>query len=594
MLPLPALLAFDTPRLALSLLAVEPRLRGIAFSAPVGSGKSALLKGFSTLVPDVHSIDLPLSSDTEALLGGLDVEATLRIGKKIFRDGLLAQSNGSALIAEACNLLPDQTVNLLLGALDEGCVRIERDGISRRLDTRFCLLTSFDPAEGVPRAHLLDRLGMIVTLPVVSAHDARAEILRRHLSPNDEEWGEELELMRSVIHSARQLVPEVTVSSRIASQLIEVAMAMGVEGHRADHFARLVARASAALGLRTEVTEEDADLAIRLVLMPRATQLPQTAPPPQAPADEPPPLSGDDKSQEPQSTRNEDTPPEPVDEVLDAITMELPAVLESLPFAHQRSGRAGSRGAIEGSRGRHIGSIPGSIRNRRLDVIATLRAASRWQRLRPKGRSRVCVKVDDFRVKRFRSKAGSLFVFAVDASGSMALNRMRQAKGAVHALLAQAYVHRDKVALVSFRSDAATMLLPPSNSVELLRRAVDQIPTGGATPIAATLLKTLEIAEQSRRKGFKNVCLVMLTDGRANVGLQGDRTLIESELKALGRRLGESGVRSLVIDTQRSFISHGPGKSLADWMDGQYLYLPNASAEQLAHAVKGYRANTDR
>jgi magnesium chelatase subunit D len=586
MLPLPALVAFDTPRLALCMLALEPRLRGVALSAPVGSGKSALLRGFSALIPDLPIIDLPLGSDQEALLGGLDIEATLRQGKRVFRDGLFARANGSALIAEACNLLPEQTINLLLGALDEGCVRIERDGVSRRIETRFRLLTSFDPAEGNPRAHLLDRVGLIVTLPRIQASAARREILQRHLHPNSAEWTEELELLRALIDSARQALADIIVTKRVQRQLINAALALGIEGHRADQFARLATCASAALALRSEISDDDVETAIKLVLLPRATRLPQQDSPPEPSI--PDQLTPNPESAPTDLTDERDTAAsaEPIDEVLEAIAVNLTDTLDQMHFVRQRGGRSGSRGAVEGSRGRHISSVPDSIRRKRLDVIATLRAASRWQKVRAKGHTRVAIKAEDFRIKRFRSKAGSLFIFAVDASGSMALNRMRQAKGAVHALLSQAYINRDKVALVTFRGDGADLLLPPTNSVELLRRAVDQIPTGGGTPVAATILRTLEVAEQARRKGFKNVSLVMLTDGRANVALKGDRAMVEQELEVLCRSVIDARINALIIDTQRSFLSHSPGEKLAKWLSGQYLYLPNASAGQLTTIVK--------
>jgi magnesium chelatase subunit D len=586
MLPLTGLVAFDAPRLALSMLALDSRLRGIALSGSIGNGKSALLTGFAALVPDLAIFDLPVSGDQEALLGGLDVEATIKSGRRVFREGLLARAHGGVLLAEACHLLPEHTVNVLMSALDESRVRIERDGVSRQIDTHFRLLTSFDPQEGMPRAHLLDRIGLIVSLPKLSSGLERKEVLRRHLHSSDDEWTEELDLMRSLIDSAREILPDVSISQKMTRKIIDTALALGVEGHRADRFAQLTACASAALALRTEVIDDDLEIAVRLVLLPRATRVPANSTPPEQ-RENPTPPPAESSVESNAGVSQTEQPPEPIDEVLEAIETDLPIALESLPFARQRTGRSGSRGAVEGTRGRHIGSVPGSLRRRRLDVVATLRAASRWQRLRPRGKSRVSVKSEDFRVKRFRSKAGTLFIFAVDASGSMALNRMRQAKGAVHALLTQAYIHRDKVSLVTFRGESAEVALPPTNSVELLRRAVDQIPTGGGTPIAATLLRTMEIAEAARRKGFKNICLVLLTDGRANIGLRGNRQAVEQELQLLSLNLANQKIQSLVIDTQRSFLSHGPGENLAGWLGGRYLYLPNASADQLARAAVG-------
>ncbi len=585
-MPLPGLVALDTPRLALLLLAVEPRLRGIAFAGPAGSGKSALLHGLAALLPDLPFEMLPLGSDEEALLGGLDLEATLARGARVVRHGLLARADGGLLAAEDCNLLPEGTVNLLLGALDAGEVRIEREGLSLRSPCRLRLVATFDPAEGPPRAHLLDRVGLIVPLPRLAPAGARGEIVRRHLSPAADLWEEDLAVLRDVIAVARESLGDIRLSEPQARELTRAAVALGVQGHRADLFAQLAARASAALALRDAVQREDLELAVRLVLVPRATQQPTAPPTEPPPATETPPQSSEDSPPDPPTEPPADGDVELTEEVLAALAIDLPDVLATLPFRSARGGRSGSRGSTDGTRGRHVTSVPGTPREGRLDVIATLRAAARWQRLRPHGVRQVVVRGEDIRIKRFRDKAGALFVFAVDASGSMALNRMRQAKGAVHALLEKAYVNRDRVALMSFRGQGAELLLPPTGSVELLRRAVDQIPTGGGTPLAATLVAALEVAQQARRRGLHNVVLVLLTDARANVGLKADRAGVEDELRQLALLTAASGLKALVIDTQRSYLSQGSAQKLATWLGGQYLYLPGASGATIAAAAQ--------
>lgn len=589
-MPIGGLVALDVPRLALMMLAVDPALRGIALAAPAGSGKSALLHGMRELQPDLPWVELPLGCDSEALLGGLDLEATLHQGHRVIRSGALARAHGGFLVAESCNLMDDGSANTLLGALEDGVVRIEREGLSLRSPAEFRLLTSFDPSEGAPRAHLLDRLGLIVMMPTIRASEARASIVRRHLQPDAETWNDEALLLRGLIESAREQLPHITLGDAQRRELIRMADALGVQGHRADLFAIRVARASAALGLRDEVQREDLELAARLVLLPRATRHPDTthsAPPPEPPASDtpPPPDSNDEIEPDSDSVPSEDQL-ELAEEVLDSLAVDLPDALSSLSFARQRSGRSGSRGATSGQRGRHVSSVPGLPRGQRLDVIATLRAAARWQRVRTRRRHGIMLTSDDFRIKKYRSKAGALFIFAVDASGSMALNRMRQAKGAVHALLEQAYVNRDRVALLAFRGDEADLLLPPTGSVELLRRAVDQLPTGGGTPIAASLVASLEVADQAKRRGFGNIVLVMLTDGRANVGLKTDRAGVDAEVKQLARSVAETGIRSLVIDTQRSFLSQGNATQLARALGGDYLYLPNAQGTAIAAAAR--------
>lgn len=270
-----------------------------------------------------------------------------------------------------------------------------------------------------------------------------------------------------------------------------------------------------------------------------------------------------------------------------ALLTELPMSLNDLPFRTIRRGRAGSRGATNGTRGRHIRSTAGDPRRARIDVPSTLRAAAPWQPLRHKNAHsarRILLRVDDVRVKEFRSKAGVLFCFVVDASGSMALNRMRQAKGAVQTLLQQAYVHRDRVALLAFRGVQCDVLLPASQSVELARRALDILPTGGTTPLAAALLGTIEVAKQARGKGIQQCVALFLTDGRGNVGLQ-DGVAIDAEITTLAAAVAAAGIKSVVLDTQRNYLSRGEGRVLAEKLAGEYIYLPNASGADIAQTA---------
>ncbi len=564
------------------LLAVEPRLKGVVFSGPPGSGKSALLRGFQELEPALPCVHVPLGCDQDGLLGGLDLEATLNQGTRVLRAGALMRANGGAVLLDACNLLGNGADTVIMSALEDGEVRLEREGLSLRAAAKFRLVAGYDPAEGNPRAHLLDRIGLIVTMPDLSRAEARAAILRRHMGAEDPEWVDELELMRGLITTAREILPDVRISDDDQAQLVAASLSLGVEGHRADLFAVLAARASAALALRDRVEREDIALALRLAILPRATRLPEPQSTPQAA----PEIQEQPSAPDPDEALPGEDSLELTEDVLDALAVSAPADLGSLPFAQSRRGRSGSRGSTDGKRGRHIASIPGALKGNRIDVIATLRSAAPWQKLRERRNGQLAIRAEDIRIKRFKSKAGALFIFAVDASGSMALNRMREAKGAVHGLLEQAYVNRDRVALISFRGQEADLLLSPTGSVELLRRAVDRIPTGGGTPIASTLLLSMEIASQARRRGFENVVLVMLTDGRANVGLKADRAGVEDEVRQIAAATQASGIKSLLIDTQRSFLDHGAGQKLAAWLGGQYLYMPNAKATTIAQAAK--------
>ena len=593
-MPMAGLVGIDGAVEAIRLLAVDPRLGGVAIGAPVGSGKSSLARASMSLFGTAAGfIELPLGSDEEALLGGIDIEATLRTGIRAARRGLLARAHGGVLYADALNLLPDGVVNILLGALDAGTVQLEREGMSQQIACRFRIIGTYDPAEGLPRRHLLDRIGLLVLLPSLSTAAQRHEVLTHHHHPEYTHWNEVTALDAELIAQAREVLPRVTIQPEQQQMLVDLALRAGVEGHRVDVYATAAACAAAALELRTSVTTEDLDVAARLVILPRATRevLPpeppqaeqqQPQPPPPPPSAEAPPQDEDQQEAEQQPQPEELAPPH--EEIMAALLTELPITLNDLPFRTIRRGRSGSRGATNGTRGRHIRSTAGDPRRARIDVPATLRAAAPWQPLRHlhhKNVRTIALRVDDVRVKEFRSKAGVLFCFVVDASGSMALNRMRQAKGAVQTLLQQAYVHRDRVALLAFRGEHCEVLLPASQSVELARRALDILPTGGTTPLAAALLGTIDVAKQARSKGIQQCVALFLTDGRGNVGLQPD-SAIEVEIATLAAAVAADGIKAVVIDTQRTYLSRGESRKLAEKLSGEYIYLPNANGADIA------------
>lgn len=647
MLPFPALVGLDNARQALLLLAVDPGLGGVVLAAGVGTGKSTLMRSFSKFMETGEFVEVPVGVTEDRLLGGLDLEATLSQGARVHRSGLMAKAHKGLLYVDGVNLLDDSTINHIIAAFDSGIVRIEREGLSVTELSRFCLLATYDPAEGPPRRHLMDRVGLIIAPIGKSGAGARAEVVRRNLlahrhaqqqdgetdgedtsngnqTLNDQidAWMEEELLLLAAVQEARDLLPSVTITDEQVDKLVGTALVLGVEGHRPDVFATRAALASAALAGRDYVDDDDMERAVRYVLVPRATRAPvfeqeveEEAPPDEPPPPPPPPPDEQPADEEqPDNEDEEEKPPDPPEEslaiedlIMEALDAEIPPDVLETPFTVRRNGRSGSRGTTSGNRGRHIRSVIGSPGDGRLDIIATLRAAAPWQRVRKKQRRarkagkrlagqfrpKIELRADDLHVKRYRSKAGTLFCFLVDASGSMALHRMRQAKGAVNALLQQAYVHRDQVALLAFRGERADVLMPPSQSVELAKRALDVLPTGGGTPLSSALLTAYQVAEQAQSRGIHRTTLVLITDGRPNVPLNFDPTQSREqrvadsreEVQRLAGKIRAAGIGSVVIDTQRNFISRGEAQQLAAWLGGTYFYLPQGRGEDIAHAV---------
>jgi len=378
--------------------------------------------------------------------------------------------------------------------------------------------------------------------------------------------------------------------------LIQAALGLGVEGNRADAFAVQAALAKAALDGRDAVDDDDLKLAVRLVLLPRATQIPaQDAPEQREQNAQRAPSRQDDQAGG--SDTDEEKHPRLEELLLEAAQVDLPSGLLDLPFVAQRRGRSGSRSAmLNARRGRFVRAVASDPRGNRIALLPTLIAAAPWQRVRQAKRSSVRLEIrrEDVRVKRFRDKAGVLYIFVVDASGSMAINRMREAKGAVVRLLQDAYVHRDQVGLIAFRGQQAQVLLAPSQSVERAKRALDVLPTGGGTPLASALLAAWHMAQQARARGVSQVMLVLMTDGRGNVPLRAEsgalitqpsRAQLQAELQQLAALIRAEGIGTVVIDTQVNYLSRGEASRLAAWLGGRYVYLPNAKAEQIATTV---------
>lgn len=613
--PFPAIVGMQRAKRALMLLAVDGGLEGVIIAAGQGSAKTTLARSYAAtlaggeMTRDIPFIDLPLNVTVDRLLGGIDLERTVATGTKRYAAGLLAQADGGLLFVDDMNLLDASLTHLVAAVLESGVVKIEREGLSVAQASRFRFVGAYNPAGGEVSLSIKDRVGMIVESGPDDSPGDIAEVLSRALGFEQdprgfvEEFAVETAALKLAIEDARRRLNETVVTSRDVRRIIEAAIALGVEGNRADLFAVRAARANAALAGRGEIIDEDIITAIQLVLLPRATTAP-IADDKKGETDEAADPTNDEPASEnseiPDATRDGDfieRPVKPVEElIIEAI--DSPAPGDALAVLRSKGGRgdSGKRAQVfDHARGRYVSNGSREKSNPRLAIDATLRAAAPYQLAR-RGQSndkKVRITAGDLRFKRFKRKAGTLFIFAVDASGSMAINRMAQAKGAMTRLLHQAYLHRDKVALISFRRSTAETLLAPTRSVELAKRIVDALPAGGATPVAAALVEALGLARAARLQGAQQAMLLLFTDGRANAGLSGAgdtgpsrrAEVISEELRRIGRLLCTAGIAPVVIDTRPRFVSTGEGRALAELIGGRYLYLPRADSTAICKAV---------
>ncbi|MCM2562026.1 magnesium chelatase subunit D [Lutimaribacter sp. EGI FJ00015] len=545
---------WDAAQLALALLSIDPvGLGGIVVRARVGPVRDAFLAELGSIHLPCRRIHPDISD--EALFGGLDLSATLTAQKVVFSRGLMyepaaivltmAERTAPTLAAKLAQAI-DDIPHFTLVALDEGTDADERcpPALSER--------TAF-------RADL-DGIGRMQTPPSDLPDPA----------------------------VARALYPRVPATSQAIEALTALAARYGVDSLRAPLFALRAARAHAALFGRVSLVSDDIAAAAGLVYGHRATQMPTDEDEPQ---DDPPPPPDQDEADSPQGQDDDilDIPPEMLIEAVRAMLPE--GMLETLvPAGTARGARGSGAGARRkgNRRGRPLPSRPGRLDGRaRIDLVATLRAAAPWQPLRRKlsaRKHRLLIHPSDIHVKRYEDRSDRLLIFTVDASGSAALARLAEAKGAVELLLAQAYARRDHVALIAFRGDGAQLLLPPTRSLVQTKRRLAALPGGGGTPLAAGLQAAGELADHARGHGL-SPAIAVLTDGRANIALDGraDRVRAAEDAVRLGRWLRGSGVPGVVLD-----MGNRPARQLAELaaqMGARYLPMPRADAGRLSAAV---------
>ncbi|MBV0914130.1 magnesium chelatase subunit D [Anianabacter salinae] len=540
-------------RLALALLCVDPvGLTGLWLRARSGPVRDTFLEGLGALPLPRRKLHPGIGDD--ALFGGVDLAATLSAGDIRRTRGLL--DTPSALILTMAERATPALGARLAQALDGGT---------------HCLVAldeSADEDEGLPSA-LTDRLGLFVALDNVAIGDTEIET----------EWD---------IEVARARLSRIIIPADAIAALTTTAASLGIDSLRAPRLALAAARAHSALWGRDIVSDEDLSMAATLVYGHRATIVPAGTPE----EDEPPPPEPDrpDDSVEEETQQQDGIPDELLIEAARAaLPPELLARLAAGRATRMSKTSSGTGAAQKGNRrGRPLPSRPGKLDGQsRIDLIATLRAAAPWQTVRqamsPRGQG-LHIRPSDIRVKRYESKSDRLLIFTVDASGSAAMARLAEAKGAVELLLAQAYSRRDHVALISFRGTGAELLLPPTRSLVQTKRRLAGLPGGGGTPLASGLQVALELAMQARARGMTPTVAV-LTDGRANVGLDGQpgRAQAAEDASRLARSLRGQGIAGLLIDTgNRPAPTLG---QLAAEMDAIYLPLPRADADRLSRAV---------
>lgn len=644
--PFSAIVGQDLLKTALILNAIDPRVGGVLVRGEKGTAKSTAVRALGAILPEIdvvqgcryacdpadpgswcdecrerrdagvlpkeqrrpRIVDLPVSATEDRLVGTLDFERALKAGERSFQPGLLADANRGILYVDEVNLLDDHLVDTLLDSAAMGVNVVEREGVSFVHPARFILVGTMNPEEGELRPQLLDRFGLCVDVAAVREPEARVEIMRRRRAFEEDAtgfvrtWGEAGRALARTLDDARLRLPAVRVPDEVLYAIADLSIRAAVDGHRADHVMARAAAAYAALDGRDEAGLLDVERVAPLVLSHRLRRTPfdevrtdteslRSALRRSLGASEGEPDEGERSSApspgQGQASIFETTAASATDAETDRSTADQVAI--EAPLDRTRRAMAGRRQATvsDDGRGRYRRSqVPtGPVSASDVAFDATIRAAASAHQP-PAGDMAVSVRQQDVRAKVRTRRVGASIVFCVDASGSMgSASRMEAAKSAVLDLLVDAYQRRDRVALVSFRGDAAEVVLAPTASVELANLKLRKLATGGATPLAAGLIEALDvISGEVRREPDTVPWLVLVTDGRANVGIEGGLGSEDARLAAA--KVRASKVHAVVIDTGSGPNGESAARDLACAAGAEYVRLGSLDGRSVARAVR--------
>lgn len=594
-------------------------------------------------------LTLPVNATEDSLIGSIDFEHALITGHKRFSPGLLAAVHRGILYVDEVNLLDDHLVDLLLDVAASGVNVVEREGVSFVHPSEFILVGTMNPEEGELRPQLLDRFGLCVNIEGINDADTRVRIIRRReafeAAPLKflEKWSAEEAAERNRLLRAIEMFPRTTLTKEQFDEIVSTCRAAGVAGHRADIVTEKAARALAAYQGRLEVTSDDIQTAAYLALPHRIRPEHQELPQDQQKHDQrkeeneeqenPSQDSQRDGGEEDEQQSKQDydgggekelskdeqlgKPSEAsshgAEDLRDSVAQqdgsfqeEVFEIGQLLPIKtsdlrHERDSRARkSSGRRQRSRnnrksGRYVRSTM-TRTNDDLALDATLRAAAPFQCRRERHDLAVCIKPEDIREKVRERKTSTLLLFVVDASGSMGTKLMTETKGAIMFLLLEAYQKRDRVCMLAFKGDGSEILLPPTDSIELAKQKLEELPTGGKTPLCSGLIQGYEVVKSSLRKNPDVLpVLVLITDGRANVGANKNRSYegifhsrLYEELYAVADAMSqEHRLKTMVIDAEEKRMgAFGKAQKLAERMGARYLVLEEIRSGNIARAVQ--------
>lgn len=617
--PFSAVLGLNHAKTAILIVLVNPRAGGLLISGPRGIGKSTLMRSTQELIERPWR-DIPVSVTEDRLFGTIDTEKAIYSGQKKLYPGIINEADQGVLYLDDANLLREDLLDSILNIAEVGAYQLERDGLSLRCDTSFTVIAAINPESGMLSGACLDQFGLFVNVDNIHDENTRVEILKRTISFEKDcasfcnLWKLENEKIKKAIHSAMSLLPKVVVSSGMIQLASVYALKAHVSGHRADIYLIEAARALAALAERRYVLPKDLEKAAEFVL-PHRMRKNWEEELPQSDELEDPDKNNTEKAQESEDndlgddgedpSRNHivevtgnggnndesssDMPEFPQgadDEKVDSADLHviLPPLWiqnEKKQFTPKGSGKRNITRSDE-RQGRYVKAGIPKGETHDIAIDATLRAAAPHQKGRQSNGCAVVIRHEDIRRKQREKRTGNIFLFLVDASGSMgARERMKAVKGVVFKMLADAYQKRDRVGMIAFRRDRAEVLLPITRSIEFAQKKLAALPTGGKTPLAQGLIKAEDMLDRLYKQDpLQDPVLILITDGRATNSLNKNTDPVRDALSE-AERIGHRHMLTAVIDTESGFIKLGLAKELAQKMGASYFHVDKISEDRL-------------
>ncbi|MEW6456843.1 MAG: VWA domain-containing protein [Acidobacteriota bacterium] len=533
MFPFTAIVGQDLMKKALLINAIDPSIGGVLIKGDKGTGKSTAVRALADLLPQIRVVkdcpfnchpedlklmckscqeryerdgnlpwverkmeivDMPLSATEDMVVGAIDIKRALKEGIKALEPGILARANRNILYIDEVNLLDDHLVNILLDAAAMGVNIVEREGISLYHPARFILIGTMNPEEGELRPQILDRFGLCVEVNALSSKEDRLKVMEyRRMFDSDpwkfeEKFNDEKETLRKHIVNA-QLIPQINISQNMVEKIVEITTSLGIKTHRADIVMEKTAKALVGLSGRNYVTEDDIKEAALLALSHRMRQKPF------------------EKGATP--TR------ETIETILQGRTKEEVSDFEKdaekkrdiLKFDATSSGQGRDFPKIEGKKGLCVRARE-SENPKSIAIDATLRKT-----IRETGKLEV---LPEHLMEKVRvSKGEALYIILLDSSSSMRIERkIRFAKTLAWLLLKQSYEKKNRVALLTFRGNDAQVLVPPTSDFIKVEHSLENLPTGGRTPLTPALYKSFEIA---KKENDAIPTVILISDGKGNV-----------------------------------------------------------------------------